>query len=136
MFDKLRHDNLLNNTVLVFMGDHGPRRKTDFVDTKQGQYEKRLPYLAFVFPAWFERKYSFAMQNLRANTRMLATHYDLRETLLDLTNLTRLKEESIRQRTEERPPTSHSLFLPISPYRNCTQARIPQEFCVCDGQGV
>ena len=118
------------------MGDHGPRRKTEFVDTAQGGFEKRLPYLSFVLPSWFERKYRLAVENLRYNTRMLTTHYDLHETLFDLTNLTRLEEDSIRQRTKERPPTSHSLFLPISPNRDCKRARIPQEFCVCLGQGV
>ncbi|KAJ9575248.1 hypothetical protein L9F63_025800 [Diploptera punctata] len=87
----------LNNTVLIFMSDHGTRIG-EFVETYQGYLENRLPLLSFMFPKWFQENYKLAMKNLKENTRLLSTHFDLHETLLDMLDLTSIEDGYLKVR--------------------------------------
>ena len=49
---KLKHRNLLDNTLLILLSDHGARFGEPR-DSPQGGYEQLLPYLGLRFPAWF-----------------------------------------------------------------------------------
>ena len=139
--ETLTRDDLLNNTLLIVMADHGPRLprglqrgKSNFFYTSQGQCEKRLPLLMLAFPDWFKRKYSLALENIRRNSRMLTTHFDLHRTFHDLLNLNLLEKENLLQkyRNDQKPNQGRSLFLPISSKRTCHEANIPPEYCACD----
>ena len=133
---RLMKDNLLNHTLLIVMSDHGPRqqRKGDFFYTAQGQCEKRLPLLMLVFPKWVKKKYAAAIANVRENSRMLTSHFDLHHTLLDLMDLDTLKNYSLLKRSpdEEDSGQGRSLFLRMSTNRTCQEAGIPQKHCACD----
>lgn len=132
----MKDERLLNNTVLIVMSDHGPRLLPQFRETEQGQYEKRLPLLTFVFPRWFESKYTLAMANLRKNTRILTTHFDLYQTLFDFMNLSMLTDENLQKRNGSIIYQGQSLFLPIPEDRTCEAAHIHKNYCTCNGQGL
>lgn len=125
----LLEGNHLNNTVLVFMSDHGIRWG-DIRETFQGKMEERLPFVFFLFPDWFQRKYSKAYENLKINTKRLTTPFDLYETLVVLVNPNdllvdyNLKNTNLLDR-------GISLFKPISDERTCEDAGITDNWCTC-----
>lgn len=127
---RLHQEQLLNHTVLIVFSDHGPRWGK-FHNTSQGYLEDRLPLLTFVFPQWFEARYPNAVKNIRNNAHRLTTLFDLHHTLIDLVNLTTIEDDELKIRTENINATGQSLFTPVSPFRDCSQANIPQEYCTC-----
>ena len=59
--------NVLNNTVLIFFSDHGIR----FGKVRQmfvGKMEECLPFIFFIFPQWFMKKYPTYYKNLQTNS--------------------------------------------------------------------
>lgn len=122
-------NTLLNNTVLIFLSDHGLRWGS-FRETFQGHLEERLPMLWFVLPKWFEKRYQSAVQNLRRNVDKLTTPFDLYETLNDLANLTRIENTEIAHRSTLHARQA-SLFLRLSVNRTCSDAGIPIHYCTC-----
>lgn len=127
----------LNNTVLILFSDHGPRFG-DFMGTRQGYIEARLPLLEVLLPANFRRRYSLAVKNFERNTRRLTTAFDVFETLRDLINIETpgITNEQIRMRTEGlksmTDTKSISLFLPIPANRTCESLDISERYCVCE----
>lgn len=78
-------------------------------------------------------KYRLAVRNFKRNSRRLTTHYDVYETLKDLTHLDEdsLANEKIRKRSEElierggiTLPRGISLFLEVPEQRSCDSAGI------------
>lgn len=131
----LSKQGVFENTILVFMSDHGmrfgPIRKT-----YQGHLEERLPLLSFLLPKWFETKYESAVNNLKKNTRRLISPFDLHETLNDLVDLKVLQSDTLWRRTKDLDKTQSlprgiSLFLPIPKKRTCESARILKHWCTC-----
>lgn len=133
--ESLYDGGIMNNTVLVFMSDHGIRWG-GIRQTYQGYLEERLPFLFVVYPEWFKIKYTTAISNLKKNRHRLTTPFDLHETLLDLTDLTRLKQRSLKKRSfllTERGflPRGISLFVPVPESRSCKDAGIVDHWCTC-----
>ncbi|ODN06287.1 hypothetical protein Ocin01_00434 [Orchesella cincta] len=128
----------LNQTVFILMSDHG-RRWGSIMDTQQGQWENRMPFLYFVIPSWFKEKYSLAYENMQANQNVLTTPFDLYETLKDLITLDDVNNKEIQFREMDLMraekwgwlPRGISHFLPIPLARNCKMAGIENYFCVC-----
>ena len=139
-----KQSGYLNNTVLIIMSDHG-MRYLGFRDTLQGRFEDRMPFLFFVFPAWFSAKYPKAMENLRRNKHKLTTVYDVHQTLKDLLRLANIKDDRILRRTKGVDKLDvhnahlrwflrrygHSLFLPLPKTRLCPEAGVPPLYCIC-----
>lgn len=137
VLSKMKTDNLLNNTVLIVMSDRGPNLVSEFMRTEQGRYERTLPLLTFVFPQWFEEKYSLAVANLRRNAEKLTTPYDLHEMLFDFMDLSEVTDDKLKSQKENKViPRGLSLFRPILETRNCNVAQIPKNYCACDNQGL
>lgn len=135
-FQRLVESGVFNNTVLVFMSDHGIRWG-GIRATYQGYQEERLPFLFLSFPDWFRKKYPTAIGNLRKNSRRLTTPFDLHETLLDLLDLNKsVEQNALRGRSNELAdsdpmPRGISLFLPIPGKRSCKEAGIDNHWCTC-----
>ena len=139
-FIELLMSGALNNTLLVFMSDHGIRWG-DIRETYQGRLEERLPFVFLVFPKWFQQEYAFAVANVRRNTRRLTSPFDLHQTLLDLLDPERVGQEWVKQRTEELERLTHkprgiSLFLPVPSARTCEEAGIERHWCTCQRSEV
>lgn len=117
------------------MSDHGLRFGS-FRNTYQGMMEERQPALFIVPPSTFPLKYQNAVKNLLKNRRQLTTHFDLYETLRDLSDIDSITNESIQKRSHElletEPmPRGISLFLPIPASRSCSLAEISPHWCTC-----
>lgn len=81
-----------------------------------------------IIPPSFKSKYPLAVRNLMVNSRRLTTHFDIFETLKDLSNLSKspLTSENIRRRSKDLPEGARgiSLFLEVSTSRTCDNAGI------------
>ncbi|KZC04517.1 hypothetical protein WN55_00592 [Dufourea novaeangliae] len=131
----LSNEQLLNNTALIVMSDHGMRWGS-FRETYQGRMEDSLPFVFIVLPSWWKDKYQIAWANLRRNSRSLTTAFDLHETLLDLLNSNNLAEPTLKDRFKllsaaKSVPRGISWFLPIPDYRTCSMAGIASHWCMC-----
>ncbi|CAH1109102.1 unnamed protein product [Psylliodes chrysocephalus] len=127
-FKKLLEEKRLDNTVLIFMSDHGIRWG-DIRQTFQGRMEERLPFVFLLLPKYFQHKYNTAYQNLKLNTRRLTTPYDLHETLIDLANPELLVEENLKNTNDS--TRGISFFRKISKNRTCEDASIASHWCTC-----
>lgn len=131
LLQNLGSNNVLNNTVVVFLSDHGIRWGP-IRETYQGRVEERLPFVFFLLPEWFEDRYPSAVMNLRRNRRMLTSPFDLHETLLDLLSLDSLTRGSLIQRSLTQTfSRGVSLFLPVPEARTCEDAGIADNWCTC-----
>ncbi|KAK6632024.1 hypothetical protein RUM44_007054 [Polyplax serrata] len=131
-FRSIQEQNVLNKTIVIFMSDHGMRWGS-IRETYQGRLEEHLPFLLLLLPPWFQENYGLAMRNLRRNTRLLTTHFDVHELIKDLLDPSRtLKDENLESRImETRGDRGISLFLPIPVNRTCTSAGIEKTWCTC-----
>ena len=115
-----KNEGILNNTILILFGDHGLRY--GFVrSTVLGRMEERLPFLSMTFPPWFEKTYPELYQNLKKNTEVLTTPFDLHATFQHMLSYPQ-KPQGL--------PHGKSLFTDIG-WRTCKQAGIPFHFCPC-----
>ena len=124
---KLRKAGVLNNTAVIFMGDHGLRFGW-FRLTAVGYLEERLPYMGIVLPNWFTRKYPSAIRNLKLNYDRLTSHFDLHATLRDMISPLSEKDFTTKGLVSER---GISLFREIPRERTCEDAAIDEHFCRC-----
>ncbi|XP_002051577.2 uncharacterized protein [Drosophila virilis] len=136
LLQRLHEKSVLENTLVLFMSDHGLRFGS-FRRTWQGMYEESLPFLIALYPKWLEKAYPAAISNLRYNSHSLVTAFDLHVTLKDLTNLKLLRSSNIANRSAvlkglgQKIPRGISLFLPIPELRDCKLAHIPANLCNC-----
>ncbi|XP_039481801.1 uncharacterized protein LOC120445436 isoform X1 [Drosophila santomea] len=137
LLKKLLNADILNNTLLFLMSDHG-LRVGEYRMSLQGMKEESQPLMVAIYPEWLKRKYPLAVRNLESNAHSLITPYDLRETLADVIDLGQLKDANLEvgmKRLQSHPanrlPRGISLFLPIPDHRTCDLAHIHSLFCFC-----
>ncbi|VDO97886.1 unnamed protein product [Soboliphyme baturini] len=119
----LRDNGYLENTILMFMSDHG-QRMADYRQTEQGKVEERLPFFSIYLPPAFRKKYPNAVKNLRLNVKRLTTPFDIHATMRHMIHFTNPKRGSLLQR-------GISLFDEIPLERSCADAGIEPHFCAC-----
>ncbi|KAF5293098.1 hypothetical protein FQA39_LY13708 [Lamprigera yunnana] len=131
-FKQLSDTGILNNTVLIFMSDHGIRWD-DIRSTYQGRMEERLPFLFMTLPKAYQLQFHQALINLNKNTRKLTTPFDLHETLKDLLNPYSLTADILNERVESKrgDRRAYSLFELIPNNRTCESAEIDTHWCTC-----
>ncbi|XP_016974849.1 uncharacterized protein LOC108041432 [Drosophila rhopaloa] len=129
--------NVLNNTLLLLMSDHG-LRAGNYRSSFQGMREESQPLLVAMYPEWLKQQYPMAMENLEKNAHSLITPYDLHETLRDVISLGEMQDAHIEVRRnnllscpKKKIPRAVSLFLPVPDHRTCDLAHIPSLFCFC-----
>ncbi|GFO32822.1 hypothetical protein PoB_005932700 [Plakobranchus ocellatus] len=115
----------LDNTVIVWFSDHGPRFGP-IRETYHGRIETSTPYIFFVFPPWFKRKYPQLISTLKINQNRLSSHFDVYDTIRDLLYL-----KNLPRKNGTRKERGISLFREIPRERTCDNAGIPGEFCAC-----
>nr|XP_019550987.2 uncharacterized protein LOC109420969 [Aedes albopictus] len=135
LLEHMEQEGFLNKSAVILLSDHGIRWG-NYRNTYQGMMEERQPFLYILLPTWFQHRYPSAYRNLRKNRQQLTSHFDLYETLKDLSNPSLLSQSAIKLRSLElldtKPvPRGISLFLPISPTRNCEDAGIAPHWCTC-----
>ena len=126
-FEKLGH---LNNTVLILMGDHGPRY-AKLRETWQGKYEERLPYMGIRFPPWFSKKYPGIKQNLEVNSERLTTPFDIHQTLVDILRIQKTGRATSLRNKNGSLRRGLSLLNEVPTNRTCRDAGIEPHWCAC-----
>lgn len=136
MFEDMSSSDIMKNTVIILMSDHGIRLGP-FRATYQGIVEESQPLLIVIYPSWLKQAFPLAIENLEKNSDSLITTFDLHATLKDFMNKNRLRQENIEKRSKmlkelgRNIPRGISLFLPIPEERDCNMAGIPSSFCLC-----
>lgn len=67
-FEHLFEEQLLNNTILIFSGDHGHRQHRLRL-TRIGSFEVKLPFFSMLLPPSFKQQFPKAVQNMRNNQK-------------------------------------------------------------------
>ncbi len=116
-------NNFLNNTLLIFMSDHG-HRFVQFRETQQGQMEERMPFFSFSAPEWFRKQHANAWENLKANAERLTTPFDIYSTMKAIIDWHNPTTADLKSR-------SVSLWNKIPVERNCVHAEVEAHWCVC-----
>lgn len=128
-FEELYKSGYVNDSVVIFLSDHG-LRFGDVRTTNTGWLEERLPFIYFSFPKWFQETYRAEYTNLRINANtQLTTPYDLYMTVQDILSLSN-SEYSIKP--SEGCPACKSFFKQI-PERSCEDVGIDKHWCTCYG---
>ncbi|KAI9580308.1 hypothetical protein GQX74_000301 [Glossina fuscipes] len=148
--DKLKQKQLLENTILIFMSDHG-NRFADVRNTVQGKQEERLPFFSFAFPDSFKKRFPREYANFVNNSERLTTPFDIHATLTHILELqsaqvsTQFDESSYGEflKTKKSLATmrvelsdlarnrAKSLFEPLLWNRSCAEAYIEPHWCAC-----
>ncbi|XP_018319398.1 uncharacterized protein LOC108732897 [Agrilus planipennis] len=131
LFNYLHKTDTLNQTVLIFLSDHGIRW-SGIRSTNQGMLEERLPFLFITLPKWYKKEFPMVYENLQRNSKRLTTPYDLHYTLRDLLDPYKLTSNFLKKRNQiSSESRSYSLFDNIPENRTCDSANIPSHWCAC-----
>lgn len=95
--------------------------------TYYGKIEERMPFAAVHLPIKFRQSQPKLYEQFVQNTNRFTSTFDLHETLKDLIQM-RVGSEQILETTKR---IGRSLFEKIPINRNCTDAKVPKNFCVC-----
>ncbi|CAF0882063.1 unnamed protein product [Brachionus calyciflorus] len=117
--------DLMENTILILMSDHGPRFNENRKSVK-GLLKERNPFFSMYIPELFKKKYPESYANFDDNTNKLLVPMDIHRTLIDLISL-----EKNNKLSEINDGRSLSLFNKIQNDRTCSQAGIDQHWCAC-----
>lgn len=124
----LEKNRVMENTLLMVMGDHGPRY-ANVRDTLQGKQEERLPLMAILLPEELKRRRPDVQLALEANVQALATPHDIHATILDVLDMTQhLNPYKVAGADL---PRGMTLLEPIPRNRSCSEAGIEPHWCAC-----
>ncbi|XP_068217921.1 uncharacterized protein [Palaemon carinicauda] len=122
---QLYEGGYLENSVLLFLSDHG-LRFGEFRKTYPGLLEERMPYVMIKLPDWFKDEYPDAYNNMATNTRRLTSTFDLYVTLRDI-----LRRDYATLGESIPAKYGQSLFQEVPLNRTCEDAGIPDKYCSC-----
>ena len=125
LFQSSNNLNLLENTAVIVLGDHGPRfgkiRQSGFV----GYVEERMPFLSVTLPKNLLKKYPTVKSSIELNKWRLTTPFDVYETLVDILS----QNYDGSQRAYNKRGLSLLYEIPLN--RSCQEAGIPDMYCLC-----
>lgn len=126
--EKLQDQGTLNDTIVIFLSDHGMR----FGKIRQlftGWLEDKLPLLFIWLPQNFKQKYPEFAENLRINQNRLVSPFDLHITLKHILKLSGSSHQNL---TADSCKNCQSLFYEIPQNRSCAEAGISDQWCACN----
>lgn len=131
LVDFLRHvkrSGYLEDTMVIVMGDHGPRFGP-LRETSEGRLDERLPLMSIILPEQLNWERPDALRSLQANAHVLTTPFDIHTTLLDAMGLSQhASDYVVKNATLKR---GLSLLKPIPRNRTCEDAAVSPRWCVC-----
>lgn len=127
-FENINRLGALNNTIVIFLGDHGIRYGPQKIPV-ESYYDERLPMLFMKFPRSFQERHEMEFSNLVINQHRLTSHCDLHSTLW---NILKLSDRSVRIIPPEFCPQCSSLFEEKSINRRCEDMEVTARWCSCN----
>ncbi|KAI1283117.1 hypothetical protein HDE_12778 [Halotydeus destructor] len=124
----IRSKKLLDNAILVFAGDHGPRYR-GMTFTGMGRLESRMPFVSLRVPRRLDKKHPHLRRYLKANQESLLTWYDFNQLLKDVATGSFTEQPVISKLSHINPSRT---LIPRN--RTCSDAGIDEVYCVCDGK--
>ncbi|KAG7198833.1 hypothetical protein KM043_001802 [Ampulex compressa] len=121
----LRDKGVQNDTMIVFLSDHGMRWGA-IRNTFVGWYEERLPFLYLWLPEWARNELPGAEPALRANQNRLTSPFDLYETLRSVLRMSGGEAEPAVG-----CPRCGSLLEEVPRERGCEEAGVAPHWCTC-----
>jgi hypothetical protein len=132
-----------NNTLLVFMSDHGSRLTQYGFYTEPGRQERSMPFLSIRLPKHLKSR-DFYLKALNNNKYNLVTMFDLYKTLKHFFYINKygLNDKLLINNKEcrfnfsislnnQRSMRGISLFENIDSNRSCKDALVPSSYCLC-----
>ena len=119
------NEGLFDNTAIFLYSDHGAR----FANKRSSNnryLEERLPFFAIYLPEEYKINNPNKFNNLKINTNLLTSPFDIYATVRDLTCL-----NNPINKNKNNLERSISLLNEISPKRNCENIGISEHFCTC-----
>ncbi|GMT08976.1 hypothetical protein PFISCL1PPCAC_273, partial [Pristionchus fissidentatus] len=126
-----RNQEEFDNSFVFFMGDHGPRYG-ELMRTSAAKWETSNPMLMVSIPRRL-RNSTQIVDNLRRNSRVLLTQFDVHATLLDIAESFSLSSSPTFDEVVRKPDLKGtSLLRPLPSFeRNCKTLPIPFQYCLC-----
>lgn len=124
-----RNFHRINNdqpTIIVLMTDHGARFSAAR-QTPQGKLEERLPFMSWIFPQSFRKKYPQAIENFQKNIPRLTTPFDIHATLVSLLDMQTFPVQTSSHRKQR----NVSLFDLVPTQRTCDDIDLEAHWCSC-----
>ncbi|KAJ8705954.1 hypothetical protein PYW07_010731 [Mythimna separata] len=128
LLQTLEQRNVFEDTLLIFMGDHGPRF-AKVRDTLQGKLEERLPLMSIRLPEKLKRMRPNVQAQLEANAEILTTPHDIHATILDVLDWSQYMNPFKIKGADF--PRAMTLLEPIPKNRSCSEAGIEPHWCAC-----
>lgn len=122
-FHELVNNDALNNTMVIFLSDHG-MRFGKIRETFVGWLEERLPFIYIWVPEWYRNLYPQKYNNLVENSYRLTSPYDLHLTLQEV-----LRDE--HDNGTAACPKCVSLFDEAPWNRSCEDVGVTEHWCTC-----
>lgn len=130
---------LLNNTVVMMLSDHGLHMGLNFVYSINGRIEHMNPFLAMLVPPWLTRRYPDIATALTANQQKLTSGYDVFTTLNHILHFDGSSSAKLRQQFPRWHKASGygnatftaSLLGSIPEGRQCADMPMPEQYCRC-----
>lgn len=120
--------DILNNTIVFLMSDHGIRFGTSRLTPKVGAQEDFMPLMLIRLPDWMKKERPDIVRALKANRNLLTSAFDTHMTLKYILGLSGDVNPSYRP---QGCPLCQSLFKVVKE-RDCPMAGIPYMFCACE----
>jgi len=122
--ERIVSSSSFENTIIVVRADHGLQGGPTTIEYSV-QVEHREPWTQIIIP---EKLAGDSLRVLTTNQERLATGYDLYHTFREL-----MSSEDVAPL----PDWSYNLFRQEIPNdRSCKDAKIPGDFCPCEGPGL
>lgn len=143
LLKKLQTSGVLDNTLLIIMGDHGNRILKYSYATEMGKLERYRPFLSIKLPARLAGTRHFS--HLVSNKNQLVSFFDLYQTLR---HFLYMNQHGISETTPNcsqqfkanlasiRSRRGISLLEQLPKNRTCRDALIPNHLCQCFDQVV
>ncbi len=124
LLEKGNTQNLFNDTAIFLFSDHGARFNDKRSDNRY--LEERLPFFSVYLPDQYKKDNAVKFENLKKNSKLLTSPFDIYATIRDLTCLDDKDQDNNRKKR------SISLLKEISPTRNCDDIGISEHYCTCE----
>ena len=121
-FNDLESTGILNNTLVIFLSDHGIRYGK-IRETYVGWIEERLPFIYFWIPNKIKELYPQKYHSLKVNADRLTSPYDLHLSFKDLLGNSTNGSYGCQN--------CQSLFEEVPWNRSCANAGITDHWCTC-----